>query len=311
MATAHAVEPGAKTRILVADDDPDILGLLAFVLRKAGYEVVTAPHGGEALRMARETEPDLVLLDVSMPVLNGYEVCEQLVTSVPDAPPVIFLTAHGHSSARVQGLDAGAVDYVVKPFDAQELTARVRAALRTKAARDMLAAEASTDALTGLLNRSQLYSRAAEAVSLARRHNRPLACIMVDLDHFKKINDTYGHAAGDAVLREAAQRLRTVGRVSDVVVRYGGEEFLVLLPETDIDGAAAIAERIRTTLSATPIRVEDALGSQGWLDLTVTASLGIATWDGETMDGPNALLAVADGALYRAKQNGRDRVERG
>jgi diguanylate cyclase (GGDEF)-like protein len=297
-----------RIRVLAADDDPDILALLAIVLRKGGYEVVTAPDGAEALRLARETAPDLVLLDVSMPGLSGYEVCAELQRGdMP--PPVIFLTAHGHTSARVQGLDAGAVDYVAKPFDGAELTARVRAALRTKTVRDTLATEASVDALTGLLNRSQLHARAAELVAVAQRHGRSLSCLLADLDHFKRINDTYGHAAGDTVLQQAALRVKTEVRISDVAVRYGGEEFLLLLPETDLEGAVTMGERLRQGISGCAIEVIDGLGSGGTVAVTVTASLGAAEWHPE-MRGAAELISAADGALYRAKQSGRNRLER-
>ena len=194
-------------RILVADDDPDILFLVSRLLERAGYDVVRARDGREALQLARETLPDLLILDVSMPGADGYAVCRAIQADGPNAPPVIFLTANALTAARVDGLDAGAVDYIVKPFEPDELTARVRAALRTKTVRDVLATEASTDPLTGLLNRNHLGTRLAELVAAARRYGRPLACLMFDIDHFKAVNDTYGHLAGDGVLREVAARL--------------------------------------------------------------------------------------------------------
>jgi diguanylate cyclase (GGDEF)-like protein len=290
--------------ILIADDDPDILMLLGLLLERDGYRVVRASDGVEALQLAKETSPDLCVLDVSMPGADGYAVCRELQTLGPVAPPVIFLTANAHTSARVNGLDAGAVDYVVKPFDRDELKARVRAALRQKTARDVLAVEAATDTLTGLLNRSQLESTADELVALAERSERPLSCLMIDLDHFKHVNDTHGHAAGDAVLVETARRFAGTVRKVDVLVRYGGEEFLVLLPDTPVIGAITIAGRLRESLEAGPVILS---GEAGTIAIAVRASVGVASWTA----GMSAadLIAHADRALYRAKALGRDRVE--
>jgi two-component system cell cycle response regulator len=235
-----------------------------------------------------------------------------LQTEGPTAPPVIFLTARGAASDRVAGLDLGAVDYVVKPFDAAELTARVRVALRQKAARDALAAEAATDGLTGLLNRRELDARAAELIALSRRYSRPLSCLMIDVDHFKQINDAYGHAAGDEVLRQVARRIRAGCRVSDVAGRYGGEEFTLLLPDTDIEGAVAVAEKLRGAVSAEPVRAaiaDSAMAEAGAVivDVNVRVSVGVAVRQ-PTMLDPESLYAAADNALYRAKQAGRDQV---
>ena len=173
---------------------------------------------------------------------------------------MIFLTAHAHTAARVEGLDAGAVDYIVKPFEHPELTARVRAALRTKTVRDVLATEAATDALTGLLNRSQLGPSLDGLVAAARRFGRPLGCLMADIDHFKALNDAHGHLAGDQVLREVAARFRAGQRESDVLVRFGGEEFLALLPETDALGARTLAERLRVRIGGSPIAIRPEVG---------------------------------------------------
>jgi two-component system cell cycle response regulator len=286
--------------ILVVDDDPALRELIAVQLEGAGYETVRASDGEEALRLATEHEPDVIVLDVSMRGLDGYAVCRSLQERDASAPPVIFLTANAQTDARVQGLDSGAVDYVVKPFDAAELAARVRVALRTKARTEALAAAATTDSLTGLPNRRRLDERAAEAIAVAERYGRPLACLMIDIDHFKRINDTHGHAAGDAVLRETARRLCSVCRTADFVGRYGGEEFTVIMPETDLDGAVAAGERIRAILAAQPVR---AAGTEVW----ITASVGAAGWLA-AMGTPEELYTPADRALYRAKQLGRNRV---
>ena len=304
---ADAGESEGQLRILVADDDPDIRSLVSRLLSRAGYAVVSATDGSEALRQAREHKPDLLILDVSMPGADGYAVCRALQAEQgPEAPPVIFLTAHAHTSARVEGLDAGAVDYIVKPFEHDELTARVRAALRTKTVRDTLANEAATDALTGLLNRGQLRPSIAGLVAAARRYGRPLACLMADLDHFKAVNDAYGHPTGDRVLREVAARLQAGMRASDVLVRYGGEEFVALLPETDARGARTVAEKLRLRIAGSPVAVRPEVGAPQ--EVEVRVSVGVACWSERMHDG-SELIEAADEALYRAKAAGRNRVE--
>lgn len=306
LAPSEQPAPG-PARILIADDDPDILMLLRMVLAREGYEIVAAADGREALELARERAPDLCLLDVSMPGADGYAVCRELQKLGPSASPVIFLTAHAHTNARVSGLDAGAVDYVTKPFEREELRARVRAALRTKTVRDALAVEAATDALTGLLNRTSLETTVPELVALARRNGTPLSCLMIDLDHFKQVNDTYGHAAGDRVLVETASRFAAAVRQSDVLIRYGGEEFLLLLPGTDASGAMIMADRLREALEARPV-VYRADPRDAPASIEVRASIGIATWRERYRDGAG-MIAAADEALYRAKALGRNRVE--
>jgi diguanylate cyclase (GGDEF)-like protein len=179
--------------------------------------------------------------------------------------------------------------------------ARVRAALRTKAVHDGLADRAARDGLTGLFNRRELDARAEQAVALAQRHRRPLSCLLLDIDHFKQVNDTYGHAAGDAVLREVAQRIHDGSRISDIVGRYGGEEFVVILPETEGDAAVAAADKLRALLAEVPVVPGD-------ISIPVRASIGAAAWHAG-MRSPSDLYAAADEALYSAKELGRDRTE--
>jgi two-component system cell cycle response regulator len=293
------------TCILAADGDPGILALVVHVLGRDGYEIVTAGDGVEALRLARERKLDLLLLDVSLPGLDGYAVCRELQVEGPSAPHVIFLAAHAHR-AWVAGLDAGAVDCITKPFERDELRARVRAALRAKSVKDALAVEAATDALTGLLTRRQLGPRVRELVAGARRTGRPLACLMIDLDRFKSINDAHGHAAGDAVLEEVGRRLSAAKRESDVLIRYGGEEFLALLPETDEAGALVAAARFRSILGDAPVLF--APDGAGRVEIAVRASVGVACLN-DAMADVAALVVASDEALYRAKSLGRDRVE--
>jgi diguanylate cyclase (GGDEF)-like protein len=287
--------------VLIADDDGVTRAMVGSWLSGSGYGVVAARDGEEALLAAAEHQPDLLLVDVTMPGLDGYEVCRAIQAASAVAPPVIFLTAHATTDARVAGLEAGAVDYVVKPFAQEELIARVRAALRTKAVRDGFVEQATRDGLTGLLNRRELDVQAEAAVALARRHGRPLSCLMADIDHFKQINDRHGHAAGDAVLREAARRIASGCRISDVVGRYGGEEFVVLLPETGPQDAVTTADKVRGILSAAPLEFQDA-------SIPITASIGVAAWTDQMIIAAS-LYAAADGALYRAKELGRNRTE--
>jgi diguanylate cyclase (GGDEF)-like protein len=300
--TRRDARRGLEPLVLVADDDPDIRELVAMRLRAAGYDVVTARDGEEALSRAFEERPDLLLLDISMPGLDGLEVCRRIQRDGPTAPPVIFLTARAHPAGAVEGLEAGATDYVTKPFRPAELLARVNSALRAKAIRDAFAFAATTDDLTGILNRRGLDVRAEETVELARRYHRPLACLMIDVDHFKRVNDEHGHAAGDAVLRQIADRLRMTTRISDIVARYGGEEFVVVLPETAEDNAVVAAEKIRSEISSTPMELPGTAGRLG-----VNVSIGVAEW-AEPMVDALGLFAAADRALYQAKRLGRDRV---
>ncbi|MFN2453133.1 MAG: diguanylate cyclase [Pyrinomonadaceae bacterium] len=301
--------------ILVADDEPANRSLIQRRLERAGYSVITAQNGSEAVKLTRTANPDLVLLDVMMPVMDGLEACRLIKedAAMRDVP-VIFLSARDETDVKVNGLSLGANDYVSKPFKAEELLARVDVAMRLKSERDDLrssAAEARadadiaieramTDALTGLLNRYGLQRVLPREHAEARRYHRPLSCLMVDLDNFKAINDTHGHVAGDAALVQVALILTEAVRRSDMTCRYGGEEFLVLLPETTLEGAVALAEKIRET--TTTRTFGDAAHT-----FKLTLSAGAATLC-ENESG-NDMIARADIALYHAKAKGRNRVE--
>jgi diguanylate cyclase (GGDEF)-like protein len=282
--------------ILVADDDADIRLLVTMRLERAGYRVVSAQNGEEALQLAAEHDPDLLVLDVSMPVLNGHDLCLALTADNPAPPPVIFLSGRTMPQDRVLGLEAGAVDYMTKPFDAKELVARVSIALRTGRRMATLAHDASVDRMTGLLNRAQLDDRLAEAVARAAHLGTNLGCVLLDLDHFKSINDRFGHLTGDDVLREVASRLRRNLRSVDAVFRYGGEEFCVLAEGGDGPGTVFVAEKLLAAIAAEPINGID-----------VTASAGVAIWT-PSFGEPAELLEAADTALYEAKNAGRARV---
>lgn len=301
--------------ILVADDEPVNRALIQRRLERDGYRVLTAKNGSEAVEKTKESLPDLVILDVMMPEMDGMDACRLIKESEETRDiPIIFLSARDETEMKVSGLTLGANDYISKPFKAEELLARVRVAIRLKRERDRLrtsAEEASaraevaqeramTDALTGILNRYGLQHVLAREHAEARRYNRPLSCLMIDLDKFKIINDTYGHAAGDVVLQQVAGILRETVRASDTVFRYGGEEFLVLLPETDLDGAAALGEKIRAAAASHPFGNMERVFN---LTLSVGASSLCADESG------NDMIARADMALYHAKEKGRNRVE--
>ena len=305
----------ARATILVADDEPINRALIQRRLEREGYRVLTAQNGRDAVQVARSHRPDLIMLDVMMPVMDGLEACQLIKTddTIRDTP-VIFLSARDETEVKVSGLSMGANDYISKPFKAEELLARVTVALRLKRERDQLRRRAEeavrradvaqeramTDPLTGLLNRYGLQHILSREMSETRRYNRPLSCLMIDLDHFKSVNDLYGHVAGDTALQQVATVLLENVRGSDVVFRYGGEEFLVLLPETDLEGALSLAEKIRHAANTRSF-------GDGQRAFNLTLSAGAASlWDNES---GNDMIARADMALYQAKEQGRDRVE--
>jgi two-component system, cell cycle response regulator len=279
--------------ILVADDDEDIRFLVRVVLERGGYRVIAAPDGESALRLVEEQAPDLVLLDVSMPVMGGHELCQAITAGSSSPPPVIFLSAHATPEDRVRGLEVGAIDYIVKPFDRGELLARVSSAMRTRTRMTELAQNAAVDHLTGAMNRSQLDTQLAAAVARALRSRGDLGLVLVDIDHFKSINDRFGHSTGDSVLRVVAVRLMSVIRAGDALFRFGGDEFCFLLEGTDDRGGSALAHR-----------AVDAIASEQIMDIAVTASAGAATWS-PLLARPLDLLNAADAALYEAKHSGR------
>ncbi|HVT88856.1 MAG TPA: diguanylate cyclase [Tepidisphaeraceae bacterium] len=285
--------------VLLVDDSTAIHALLRARLKDEPITIHSANSGGQGLEMAQSLNPDLILLDVDMPDPNGFEVCrrikadERLVNT-----PIIFLTGAASSEQRIRGLELGAIDYITKPFDPAELRARVRAALRMKFMMDLLAKKAQIDSLTGLWNRRYFDQRLEAELSLASRTNGSLAVLMLDLDHFKSINDRFGHPTGDEVLKRVAALLVESVRVEDVVCRYGGEEFAILAPNTET-GALPLAERLCAGMRAIEIPIRNEL-------IKLTISIGVASTIGMT---DRALVAQADAALYRAKENGRDRVE--
>ncbi len=287
-------------KVLIIDDSPDARAVAKARLKKEGLSIVCSNGGETGLRSARADKPDLILLDVDMPDMSGFDVCRTLkADSELCMIPVIFLTGSCSDEDKVQGLDLGAIDYITKPFDEFELRARVRAALRTKHLQDLLVEHAQRDPLTELHNRRALKERMQREWARSRRARSCLAVIMADVDHFKRINDIHGHPAGDLLLREIARAIAGQCRRSDTAFRYGGDEFAILCPDVAAPGAAVLAERCRAAVAA--LRVSVASG-----DVQVTASFGVA--DSLDVPSPQGLVERADQALYRAKQAGRNRV---
>jgi diguanylate cyclase (GGDEF)-like protein len=297
-------------KVLLIDDSRSIHTILAAELREEKLSILSALDGEEGIRICREQQPDLVLLDIEMPSPDGFEVCRRLKADAETSNiPIVFVTVSSTSHAKIHGLELGAVDYITKPFDPAELRARVRATLRTKHLLDLLSKKAQIDGLTGLWNRTHFHHRLAQTISLAARAGRPVACVMIDIDHFKAVNDRFGHPFGDEVLRSVASTIIGCCRREDVVCRFGGEEFVLLLPNTDAKGAAVEAERIRLAVRGQTLLHHD-------IGVQVTISLGVADAHpkgitrGADLDRLDAtLIAAADAALYRAKRAGRDRTE--
>lgn len=288
-------------KVLIVDDSPDALALAKARLAKEGLELIFAGGGIAGLADARREKPDLILLDVDMPDMSGFDVCRALKGD-PELCmiPVIFLSGSSQAEDKIKGLDVGAVDYVTKPFDAFELRARVNAALRTKHMQDMLVEYAKVDPLTGLANRRGLMERLAGEWARVQRHGGRLSFIMGDVDHFKRVNDTHGHTIGDRTLQAVAGAIADQCRRGDLPARYGGEEFAIVVTDEQGDGAAILAERCRQAVEAVKL-------DAGSDTIVATASFGVA--DAANADSPEALIRHADEALYRAKSAGRNRVE--
>ena len=298
-------------RILIAEDDPAFRTLLEDILATWGYDVVVTRDGNEAWQafMSKDA-PQLAILDWKMPGMEGVEVCRKIRKAAEENYTyIILLTSQQRDEELVIGMEAGADDYIIKPFKHNELKVRLRAGRRIielqnelLAAREILQAKAAHDSLTGLLNHEEILGTLDKELARSERDGVCVSIIMADIDHFKKINDTYGHLAGDAVLRIAAQKMLSMMRTYDSIGRYGGEEFLVVLPECCRECAGAFAERLRSCICRESIDTPEGM-------IPITISLGVAA-SGENgrLDG-HSLVKAADAALYRAKERGRNRVE--
>ncbi|CDM64048.1 GGDEF domain-containing response regulator [Pyrinomonas methylaliphatogenes] len=291
----------SKFKVLVAEDDRDKRQLLTIALEREGYEVCAVDDGLEALRAVETFQPDLIITDVIMPQLDGYELARRLRENPQTRfiPIIIQTAARWDANDMRRGAEVGALGYVTDPTDLSLLLAHARTLLEFKEYLDSCEEAAFTDHLTGLANRRRFERQLAREVARTRRYGHPFCLLMIDIDHFKEINDTFGHVTGDAVIRQVARILQSSTRGIDVAARIGGDEFAVILPETRFEAGLDVAERLRQAIKSTKMSSEVE---------TVTASFGIAEFPASAEDEVE-LFRRADAALYEAKRNGRDCVK--
>ncbi|MDK1021982.1 MAG: diguanylate cyclase [Candidatus Hydrogenedentes bacterium] len=298
-------------RILVADDMPLDRSMLRLSLEKWDYEVVEAENGSEALEiLTRDDAPSLAILDWMMPGISGPDICQEIrYGNRSRYTYILLLTSKDDTDDLIEGMQSGADDYIVKPVNLHELQVRLRAGKRIIelqdeliATREELRVQATRDFLTGIWNRGVITERLNEEINRAARANGSLGIIMCDIDHFKEVNDTHGHPAGDSVLIEIALRMQANLRAYDALGRFGGEEFLIVAPDASTEGIVALAERIRSAIEKKPIET-----SSG--PISVTVSLGTIVRIMEQNTSLKGLIDEVDRALYRAKESGRNRVE--
>lgn len=295
-------------RVLIADDELVSRRILQNTLERLGHEVTVASNGIEAQRILLSPDgPRLAILDWMMPGADGLSVCRAVRSESSSYVYVIVLTSKARREDLAAAFDAEVDDFVTKPFDPAELRARLRSGERVLhlqtsllEIQELLKQQATHDSLTGLWNRAKVLHQLELESGLAARKNKPMSVAMIDIDHFKSINDRFGHAAGDDVLAQAAARMRSSLRETDHISRYGGEEFLVVLPETDQTLAFEVAERLRRAIEAAPVDTDAG-------PLNITVSIGVATGRPDVPD-VDTLIGVADAALYRAKAAGRNRT---
>lgn len=294
-------------KILIVEDDNSILEILSESLGKEGYEIKKVVSASEALEAAKSFQPHLVLTDNDMPEMSGLDMLRQLRRQ-KNYVTVIFVSGRTDANFVVEALRAGADDYVRKPFRINELIARIEAALRTNEVhRELLEANlklqnmVDQDHLTGLFNMRSMYEKIEVEIKRARRFNRHIACVMMDMDHFKSVNDNHDHLFGSFVLKTVGQLIKSNIREVDFAARYGGDEFLVVLTETSPEGAAIFCERIRKAIAAKPI-------TDGKDSIALTVSLGYAIGGADSEDDARTLVRKADQALYKAKELGRNQA---
>ena len=297
-------------QVAVVDDDPAIRRLVRLLLKRSGYESIEFGMGEEAREQLVKIDWDLAILDRRLPDMDGVDLCQQLKAD-PDLRNryVIMLTGEDDQEDKIQGLDLGADDYITKPFQYPELMARMRAAkrivdlqkelLETNRRLELLSI---TDGLTKLYNHRHLQDELARAFEESARYERPLSFVIVDLDFFKKVNDTYGHAIGDEVLKAISAVFQQSIRTTDLAARYGGEEFALMLPETVLEDALNFAEKIRGIVESTAVETHAG-------PISATVSIGVATVPHPRIHSAKELIVAADKALYRAKKNGRNQVQ--
>lgn len=309
-----------RPKILIVDDDPEAALLFRTWFKDDGpYEILDAPDGERGLRAAQEQAPDLILLDLNMPGLDGIQLSTRLkADAATRSIPLIMISACRDTETKVDGFAAGVNDYVTKPFEFAEVAARIEAMLRVRSQlvrlESDLAEEVASNAeleellgldeKTGLANFRAFQRKLRENWQLAERYSNKLSLVLLDIDHFKRVNDTFGHLVGDLVLHEFGMLVAGGARGTDVAARYGGEEFAVILPQTDSEMALRVAERIRRAVEAFVFN-EEANPTR------ITVSAGVATYStGSSIDSMDALIRAADVALYQAKDEGRNRVVR-
>ena len=307
--TTDCIDETRSNSILVVEDDANVLAFLRASLRRDGYEVASASTLAEARqRLQVNGDWGLVILDRRLPDGDGVSLCPDIRATQPHSY-ILMLTGDATPEAKIEGFESGVDDYVTKPFQIDELLARIRAGMRiVELQKELLAssrryeAMSLTDSLTSLRNRRAFDQEFASRFAQSRRYDRPLSLVIIDLDYFKSINDQFGHSAGDGVLRAIAQILDHGTRRSDFVARIGGEEFAVLLPETSLFEALHFAEKIRSTIAGATIRTESFANQ-------VTVSIGVANVPHSSVTTPHEFFDAADQALYRAKARGRNRIE--
>ena len=303
--------PNSLPKILIVDDQKQNLTTMRLILAETHAELYTVSSGKEAIELVADNDFALILLDVQMPGMDGFETAEAMRSGNYVAGiPIIFITANSQDQQDIfQGYDSGAVDYLFKPVDLKILLSKVSFFLELdRKSKELikenidLAKLTIHDDLTGLYNRRYLNERLQEEFSRCKRYNTDCSCMMIDLDHFKNVNDTYGHGFGDVVIKTFAKRLSERTRSTDFVFRFGGEEFLILLPQTDISGAEQLAREICR------YNEEETFTSPAH-EAIVTVSIGLSSFQEHQPKVQNDMISMADQALYAAKNNGRNRVE--
>ncbi|MGH7794608.1 MAG: GGDEF domain-containing response regulator [Candidatus Binatia bacterium] len=296
-------KPNSPLTVLVIEDHPDQRDLLAIVLQREGYRVITAANGLEALEKLETEHVQIALSDIMMPKMDGFELIKR-VRGNPRLKSLylILITARIQEGDRVRGLDLGADDYITKPFSFSELLARIRVGSRVVQYQKHLEYQTQVDSLTGLFNRRAFEKKINEEFERSKRYHNPLSVLLLDIDNFKMINDTYGHHGGDAALVKISETLRERTRQSDSASRYGGEEFVLILPETDQDNALQVASKIHDSIRAC------AFGTTA-RPFALTVSIGVAATSARFYSDWRELVDDADRALYSAKNSGKDRVE--
>jgi two-component system, cell cycle response regulator len=291
--------------ILIAEDEPVSRRILEYTLSSWGYDVVVTSDGREAWEVLQLPDsPSLVISDWMMPGMDGLELCNRIRRSErPVYTYLIILTAKGRKEDVIKGLEAGADDYLIKPFDKDELKYRIKIGERIIDLERRILQLANTDSLTGVLNRRAFLAKMQQELDRAIREDHPLSLVIADLDHFKKVNDGYGHQTGDLVLQQFARQLLSDSRQYDFLGRYGGEEFALCFPGVDQASVALVAERMRKSVEDMRVITGDASHA-----IQITASFGAATLQRQQKETLYALFARADDALYEAKRTGRNRV---